>query len=57
MGLLGVVLLFLQPLLLLLVALVGLFDMWVVFSPAFASGIPRRVERRRRGRAEEVSHR
>jgi uncharacterized protein YybS (DUF2232 family) len=31
MGLLGVVLLLLQPLLLLLVALVGLFDIWVVF--------------------------
>ncbi|MCZ7625882.1 MAG: DUF2232 domain-containing protein [Candidatus Methylomirabilis sp.] len=30
-GLLGVALLLLQPLLLLLVALVGLFDIWVVF--------------------------
>ncbi len=40
MGLLGVVLLFLQPLLLLLVALVGLFDMWVVFRRHSLPGSP-----------------
>jgi uncharacterized protein YybS (DUF2232 family) len=39
-GFLGVVLLFLQPLLLLLVSLVGLFDIWVVFRRHSLSGPP-----------------